>query len=177
MRKEPQRQDYLKALESIDLSKLVYIDETGINNNIVVEYGWSEKGSKSYAEQAGFRSQRVSIIAGYAYLNKQLIAPFEFHGYLNAALFNGWFEQILCPNLVPGTVLIMDNASVHKSEELEAFAKVQGVEIIFLPAYSPDLNPIEKVWANFKRNLRKCIKKFEEFKEAITYAMRETFSG
>lgn len=143
----------------------------------MVEYGWSEKGSKSYAEQSGFSSERVSIIAGYDYMNKQLIAPFEFKGYLNTDLFNGWFGQVLCPSVAPGAILIMDNASTHKSEEVEELARAQGLEIIFLPAYSPDLNPIEKVWANFKRNLRKCIKKFEEFKQAITWAIQETFSG
>ncbi len=71
----------------------------------------------------------------------------------------------------------MDNASVHKSDEIKDIAKAQGLEIIFLPAYSPDLNPIEKVWANFKRNLRKCIKKFQSFKQAISYAFKKTFPG
>ncbi len=156
---------------------MVYIDEVGINDNIVVQYGWSEKGSKSYAEQSGFRSERVSIIAGYDYSNKQLVAPFEFKGHLNADLFYGWFEQVLCPVLVPGSIIIMDNASFHKSDEIKELAKVHGCELIFLPPYSPDLNPIEKVWANFKRNLRKCIKKFELFVDAITYAISKTFSG
>jgi hypothetical protein len=66
---------------------------------------------------------------------------------------------------------------IKKSDEIKELAKVHGCELIFLPPYSPDLNPIEKVWANFKRNLRKCIKKFELFVDAITYAISKTFSG
>jgi transposase len=148
-----------------------------MSDNLVVEYGWAVKGCKSYAEQPGFRSERVSIIAGYDYSNKQLIAPFEFKGYLNADLFYGWFEQVLCPVLTPNSFVIMDNASFHKSDEIKELAKAKGCDVLFLPAYSPDLNPIEKVWANFKRNLRKCIKKFDLFIDAITFALRKTFSG
>jgi transposase len=148
---------------------LVYIDEVGINDNIVVQYGWSEKGSKSYAEQSGFRSERVSIIAGYDYSNKQLVAPFEFKGHLNADLFYGWFEQVLCPVLVPGSIIIMDNASFHKSDEIKELAKVHGCELIFLPPYSPDLNPIEKFWAWFKARIRKLIHNFSTLAQAIDH--------
>jgi len=71
----------------------------------------------------------------------------------------------------------LDNASFHKSDEIIELANAHGCDIVFLPPYSPDLNPIEKVWANFKRNLRKCIKKFSQFKDAITDAVKKTFSG
>ena len=156
---------------------MIYIDETGINDNIVVQYGWSEKGVKSYAIQSGFRSERLSIIAGYQYSSKNLIAPFEFSGHVDTALFNGWFEHVLCPELEAGSVIILDNASFHKSDEIIELANAHDCDIVFLPPYSPDLNPIEKVWANFKRNLRKCIKKFSQFKDAITNAVKKTFSG
>ena len=138
---------------------MVYIDETGIDDNIVVQFGWSEKGERSFAEQSGFKTERLSIIAGYVYGSKELIAPFEFKGYTDTALFNGWFENILCPQLRPGQIVILDNASFHKSPELFEIIEYTGCHLVFLPPYSPDLNPIEKVWAIFKRNLRKIIKK------------------
>lgn len=84
---------------------------------------------------------------------------------------------MLCPVLEAGSVIILDNASFHKSDEIIELAREYGCQIIFLPPYSPDLNPIEKVWANLKRYLRKCIKKFSQFREAITHAIRKTFSG
>ena len=90
---------------------------------------------------------------------------------------HGWFDQYLCPNLEPGDYVIMDNASFHKGEDIIEIAEKHQINIIYLPAYSPDLNPIEKFWANFKRNLRKVIKKYRSFQDAITIALRETISG
>lgn len=139
-----------------------------------MQYGWSCKGERSYAEQSGFKNERLSIVAGYVYGTKELLAPFEFSGYMNAGLFNAWFEDVFCPELKPGQVIILDNASFHKSQELEEIAKDVGCYLVFLPPYSPDLNPIEKVWANFKRNLRRIIKKCDDFRDAITQSIRKT---
>jgi transposase len=139
-----------------------------------MQYGWSGKGERSYAEQSGFKNERLSIVAGYVYGTKELLAPFEFSGYMNAGLFNAWFEHIFCPELKPGQVIILDNASFHKLQELEDMAKDAGCYLVFLPPYSPDLNPIEKVWANFKSNLRRIIKKCDDFRDAITQSIRNT---
>lgn len=141
----------------------------------MVQYGWASEGKRSYAEQSGFKKERLSIVAGYVYGTKQFIAPFEFSGYTDTSLFNGWFENILCPALQPGQVVILDNASFHKSPALIDMVENVGCRLLFLPPYSPDLNPIEKVWANFKRNLRKVIKKHDNFREAITHAVCRTF--
>jgi len=108
---------------------------------------------------------------------KKFIAPFEFSGSTNMGLFNGWFEHILCPALKPGQIVLLDNASFHKSSDLFDMVEEVGCRLIFLPPYSPDLNPIEKVWANFKRSLRKVIKKCGDFRVAITQAVQTTFPG
>ena len=167
----------MEEISAIDTDNLIYIDETGVDSNITVQYGWSLLGEKSYAEKDGFTKERVSIVAAYDYLKKDLIAPFEFIGHMNASLFNSWFEQVLCPVLKPGKVIILDNASFHKSIEIQDLADSQGCRVLFLPAYSPDLNPIEKFWANFKKQLRKIIKKSLNFKSAISSAMRKSLSG
>ncbi|QGP55824.1 hypothetical protein PsalMR5_04859 (plasmid) [Piscirickettsia salmonis] len=96
---------------------------------------------------------------------------------MNKDLFLGWFEQELCPKLNPGQVIIMDNASFHKSPELYDMVEAVDCELLYLPAYSPDLNPIEKFWANFKRNIRKVIKKHEHLCNAITDALIKTLPG
>lgn len=140
------------------------------------QYGWSERGTRSYAEHSGFRSQRLSIVAGYNRSTREIIAPFEYGGYTNTELFSGWFEQQLLPALKPGNVVVLDNASFHKDSELQTIADDYGVIIIYLPAYSPDLNPIEKFWANLKRNIRKIIKKCANLQDAITQAFRLTIS-
>ena len=76
---------------------LVYIDEMGVENNIAVQYGWSELGERSYSEKLGFSSDRRNIVAGYNYGTKELVAPFEYEGHMTKDLFIGWFRNILCP--------------------------------------------------------------------------------
>ena len=155
----------------------MYVDELGVANNITALYGWSLKGERSYAEQIGFASERRNIVAGYNLGSKEIIAPFEYEGNTTKTFFTSWFEQILCPNLRHKQIVILDNASFHKDEELYTIIAQHGCRLIYLPPYSPDLNPIEKFWANFKRNLRKIIKQFDDFLAAITSAMQITLSG
>jgi isfu1 transposase len=136
---------------------------------LLFEYGWSPKGYRSYAEQDGFKTQRLSIVAGYNHGTNMILSPFEYEGYSNLNLFIQCFSQMLGPNLGPGNIVVMDNASFHKSDELMKIAEQFGIQVLYLAAYSPDLNPIdlnpiEKVWANFKRNLRKIIKKLSHLK-------------
>ncbi len=140
-------------------------------------YGWSKKGERSYAEQPGYASERVSIIAGYTRGEKELIAPLEYSGYTNSEVFNMWVETQLCPALKKGQYVIMDNASFHKSPKVREFIEKAGCHLIYLPAYSPDLNPIEHYWANFKKYLRKIIKNFSNLRDAITAALSITLSG
>lgn len=155
----------------------MYIDESGVDDNIVPQYGWAEKGTRSYVEQAGFKRKRISIIAGYEYGSKSIIAPFAYEGYTDTEFFNLWFIQELLPNLRIGQIVILDNASFHKSPLLKVAAEKYGVKIIYLPAYSPDLNPIEKFWANLKRNIRKVIKTMQDLHTAISEAFKITLSS
>ena len=83
-------------------------------------------------------------------------------------LFNSWFEQALLPELGPGTTIILDNASAHKSPKILDIARSYGCKVLFLPPYSPDLNPIEKFWANLKKAIRSVIRKTTSFQKAIT---------
>ncbi len=167
----------MEIIKDIDLNKIHYLDEMGVDNNTVAIKGWSESGKRSYSEQLAFYTERVNWLAAYRYHDKELIAPFEYKGATDQHLFNGWFEQYLCPNLNPGDYIIMDNASFHKGDEILEIADKFKINIIYLPAYSPDLNPIEKFWANVKKNLRKLIKKYNDFKEALTHALLKTLSG
>ena len=96
---------------------------------------------------------------------------------MTKSLFIGWVKNILCPTLTTGQLVILDNASFHKDDELFDLIEKRGCKLLYLPPYSPDLNPIEKFWANFKRNLRKIIKKFDSLIDAITHAMQATLSG
>jgi isfu1 transposase len=84
----------------------------------------------------------------------QLWAPLYYQGTCDTKLFNFWLEMFLLPALGPGHTIIMDNAAFHKSEQTKKIIADAQCTLLFLPPYSPDLNPIEKVWANLKANIK-----------------------
>ncbi|AKU74014.1 DDE superendonuclease family protein [Francisella tularensis subsp. tularensis] len=155
---------------------LFYIDEMGCDNKLSILRGWSLIGEPSYGEVLAYQTQRRSIVAGYNYADKKIIAPLEYSGYTNTEIFNQWFEEHLCPSLKPKTTIVMDNASFHKSPKLIEIANKFDVQILYLPPYSPDLNPIERVWANFKKIFRKVNNSFEKFCDAISYVFNKILS-
>ena len=86
--------------------------------------------------------------------------------------FNFWLINFLIPETKPGDVLMMDNAAFHQSEETKTLIKNAGGELLFLPPYSPDLNPIEKCWANIKGFIKRSKHRFESLADAIDEAFR-----
>ena len=139
---------YQEIINKLDSSSIIYIDESGVDNNITVDKGYSPKGERFYYPQNAFRSERHTMIAA---LNKNLLlAPFVFTGFTNTAIFKTYIKEVLLPVLIPGKVIVMDNASFHKSQEIKDLIESAGCKLLFLPKYSPDLNPIENYWAILK---------------------------
>ena len=143
------REKYLEEIKEISSGNLVYIDESGIDVTAVKDRGWGPRSRPLVGKKSGKYYQRTNIIAGY--VNKKPIAPMVFNGSCNTALFESWVERFLVEELEPGQVVVMDNAAFHKSEKTKKIIESVGCKVIFLPPYSPDLNPIEKFWANMKR--------------------------
>jgi len=114
---------------------------------------------------SGKRYQRESFIAGK--LESKILAPFCYQGTCNTDLFNYWLEYILLPELMPGFTLIMDNATFHKSQKTQELIEKSGCEVLFLPPYSPDLNPIEIFWANFKKSVQQKLTILKNLSKAI----------
>ena len=119
----------------------MYLDEAGINNTEDYAYGWCAKGERFAAERRGNRTERVSFMA--AWHQQQLVAPLTYQGYCNRRVFETWLEEKLLPVLEPDSVIICDNASFHKGGRIEALIQQAGCHLLYLPPYSPDLNPIE----------------------------------
>ena len=96
-------------------------------------------------------------------MGKQFIAPFTFQGGCNADVFNTWLERVLLPSLPIGTTIVMDNAAFHKSAKTKALIEQYGCHLLFLPTYSPDLNPIEHWWHKIKSILRPIVQKSADY--------------
>ncbi len=98
------------------------------------------------------------------------MAPFCYKGVCDTKLFNMWLKDFLIPELKPGQVVIMDNATFHKSQTSQELIQQSGCQILFLPPYSPDLNPIEKFWANFKKMVQLNLEKIQNLADAIDFS-------
>jgi len=153
-------------LKTIRPERLVYVDETGIDQCLYREYARAPRGEKTTAQISGKKFKRVNIVAGTC-LGKW-VAPLEYSGTTDSVLFEFWFENCLLRELREGSVIVLDNATFHKKSVLPDLAKGYGCEVLFLPPYSPDLNPIEKKWAWLKRKLREILHKFDSFDDAIS---------
>ena len=130
---------------------LVFIDESGFEDVQHCIYGWSEKGKKIYGEKQGKRGTRENLVAGRRKHKKDLIAPMLFRGCLNADGFEGWLAKYLLPELKIPSVLIMDNAPIHRKKAIKEIVESAGHQVLFLPKYSPDLNDIEHDFSALKR--------------------------
>jgi transposase len=134
------------------LGSLVWIDESGINDNETYDYAWGPIGPRIYDEKKAERKNRLSIIGA---LNQGKIkAPFVFEGSCNREVFETYVEKVLIQSLCSGQTVILDNASFHKGGRIRELIEQAGCFLLYLPAYSPDFNPIEHYWAAIKSKIR-----------------------
>jgi hypothetical protein len=128
-------------------------------------HGRSKRGVRLYVETTGKHSKRINTIAGYC--NGKIVGQTTYPWTTDTEWFCMWFEFVLIPLLVAGCVIILDNASFHSKKYLPIIAEAYGHEILWLPKYSPDKNPIEHVWANMKEWLRNFSKDYASIRFAI----------
>jgi len=132
--------------------RLVFIDETSLNTKMTRLRGRARRGRRLKASAPYGKWGTQTLIAGLRH--EGLSAPWVIHGAMNRAAFNIYVETQLAPTLAPGDVVILDNLSVHKSARAQAAIRARGAWMLFLPQYSPDLNPIEMAFSNLKAHLR-----------------------
>ena len=159
------RSEFLEKIKEIPPSRLVYVDECGVDRYLYREYAYALRGQKVVAEISGKKFKRTNFCAGIC--QGKWVAPIEYDGTTNSALFEYWFEQCLLKELRPGSVIVLDNATFHRKSVLPALAAQKNCTVLFLPPYSPDLNPIENKWAWLKNRLRKVLPNFDSFDLAV----------
>jgi transposase len=135
------------------LARLIFIDETSTNTKLTKRSGWSPKGERYRAHTpfGGWKTQ--TFIAGLRCHG--MIAPWILDAPMNRASFERYVKTQLAPELSPGDVVILDNVGFHKSRRAAEFVRQRGAWLLFLPPYSPDLNPIEMAYSKLKTLLRK----------------------
>tara|TARA_B100001971_G_scaffold186160_1_gene185925 strand:+ start:550 stop:1080 length:531 start_codon:yes stop_codon:yes gene_type:complete len=136
------------------LERLVFVDETSLNTKMVKTSGWAPVGERLIDHAPFGHWNTQTFIAGLRH--DGLVAPWVISGAINRKCFETYVETQLVPTLKPGHVVILDNLSSHKSATAEEHLKAVGSWFLFLPQYSPDLNPIEMAFAKLKALIRKA---------------------
>jgi transposase len=137
-----------------DARKLVFIDETGVNTKMARRYGRSAVGERCLSAEPHGHWQSSTFLA--ALRHDQITAPFFVEGAVDAEVFTAYLQHVLCPELQPDDVVILDNLATHKIAAVEKLIRARGASVRYLPAYSPDLNPIEQAFAKLKAHLRQA---------------------
>jgi putative transposase len=138
----------------IDPSRLVFIDETWTKTNMAALRGWAPVGERLKAKAPYGHWNTMTFIA--ALRHDRIEAPWLIDGPINGERFLIYVEKVLVPTLRPGDIVLADNLGSHKSKAVRTAIRNAGAHLIFLPKYSPDLNPIEQVFAKLKHFLRKA---------------------
>jgi putative transposase len=138
----------------IELGRLVFLDETWTKTNMAPLRGWAPRGSRLRAKVPYGRWKTMTFLA--ALRHDRIDAPWLLDGPINGEKFQLYVEKLLVPTLRPGDIVIMDNLGSHKGKAIRRAIRAAGSKLFFLPKYSPDLNPIEQVFAKLKHLLRKA---------------------
>lgn len=145
---------------SIDPKRLVFIDETWAKTNMAPLRGWAARGQRLIG-RAPFGQWNTMTFVG-ALRHDGIIAPWVIDGPINGESFRTYVEQVLVPELRPDDIVVMDNLGSHKAPAIRQAIRAAGAKLFYLPAYSPDLNPIEQVIAKLKHLLRKAAERTRE---------------
>jgi transposase len=133
---------------------LVFIDETWMKTNMAPLRGWAPRGARLPAKVPHGRWKTMTFVA--ALRHDRIAAPWLLDGPIDGNTFTIYVEKVLLPTLKPGDVVVMDNLGSHKGKAVRRLIRSVGAKLFFLPKYSPDLNPIEQMFAKLKHLLRKA---------------------
>ena len=133
--------------------RVVFIDETSVKTNLTRQRGWSQRGERLVMDAPFGSWGTQTFIAGLS--TEALIAPWVIKGAMDGEAFAAYVAQVLAPELEPGTVVILDNLATHKNAAAAKAMRDAGCWFLFLPPYSPDLNPIEMAFSKLKAHLRR----------------------
>ena len=154
------RRAFIRRQPALDPNHLVFIDETWAATNMVRRYGRAARGLRLLAPVPHGHWKVTTLVAGLRCHG--ITAPCVFDGAINGERFRAYVEQMLAPTLRPDDIVLLDNLSSHKTAGVAEAITAQGAQLVYLPPYSPDLNPIEQAFAKFKAALRHAAERTRE---------------
>jgi transposase len=150
----------MKRQPRLDARRLVFIDETWAKDNMTRLYGRCRRGRRLIGKIPLAKWHTTTFVA--ALRHNRLTAPMVLDGPIDGAWFLAYVEQVLCPTLKRGDIVVVDNLGSHKSPGIRKAIRDRGASLLYLPPYSPDLNPIEMAFAKLKAILRKAAERSTE---------------
>ena len=155
-----ERDEFLRAAwralvcGEIDAGRLVFVDEMGSNVSLSVLYAWSRRGERAHAKAPRNWGKNATLLAS---MSSDGVGPcLAVEGAATRGVFETYLERVLAPSLRPGQVVVMDNLSAHKGGRVREILQNRGCESLYLPPYSPDLNPIEQAFSKVKGLMRRA---------------------
>ncbi len=155
-----ERDEFLRAAwrvmvaGEVHAERLVFVDEMGANISLAPLYAWSRRGERAFASVPRNWGKNVTLLAS---MSMEGMGPcLTVEGSTTSEVFEAYLEQVLAPSLRSGQVVVMDNLTAHKGERVRELIEARGCELLYLPPYSLDLNPIEEAFAKLKGLLRKA---------------------
>ena len=155
-----ERDEWLRAAwrvmvaAQVDPERLVFVDEMGTNTSLYPVYAWAPKGRRAYCWVPRNRGKNTTLLSSMSLCG--MSASLAVEGPIDREVFQAYVERVLAPTLRAGQVVVMDNLSAHKGERVRKLIERRGCELLYLPPYSPDLNPIEEAFGKIKSFLRKA---------------------
>lgn len=157
---------------ALDARRLVFVDEMGSNIALAPLYAYAPKGERAYCKVPRNRGKNLTLIASITFGEGMGESSLVIEGSTTSEVFEGYVEDFLAPTLRKGQIVIMDNLKAHKGERVRELIEAKGCEVMFLPAYSPDYNPIEEAFSKIKGILREAAARTREgLVEAISEAL------
>ncbi len=139
---------------TLDARRLVFVDEMGTNISLSRLYGWAKKGERAYCSVPRNRGKNTTLLSS---MSMEGMGPsLAVEGATNREIFEIYVGQVLAPMLRRGQLVVMDNLTAHKGERVRELIEQQGCQLLYLPPYSPDFNPIEEAFSKIKHLIRKA---------------------
>lgn len=149
---QKRRAEFIEAIRSIPPERLIYLDESGVSTQMTRLYARCAGGQRIHETTPDGRWKILTIPGAIS--TRGMIATMTIEAATDREIFLAYLDHVLCPQLRPGDVVVMDNLSSHKVAGVRKRIEAAGARLLYLPPYSPDLNPIEKAWARLKQLLR-----------------------